>query len=845
MSAPIVILNRILSKSTRLNGENRPMLTRPAHGAIWSLLAFWLAPALLFAAESTPDRISIDPPRTVLDGRRSSAQLIVTGHYADGTLRDLTHQSTWASSNPAIVIVDRGGRIEPTGDGNAEVVVRHGSSVAKTVIQVRNAGTRHPIQFTHEVLPAMTKLGCNQGACHGTPTGKNGFRLSLRGYNPALDFEALGRENGARRTNPFEPEASLILLKGTGQVPHEGGPRMAKNSVGYRVLHDWVAERARPDRADTPALLGLDVWPPTRVLDDPACEQQIVVRARFADGSTRDVTRLARFSSTDAAIARALDDGRVVKQKRGEATILISFEHLVATSVLVFREPVAGLVWVDPTAKYNFIDDHVFAKLKLLRVPPSELAGDTMYCRRVYLDLIGLVPTPEELVTFLNDPRHDKRARLVETLLTRPEYVDFWTLKWADRLGCNQRFTGVKGAISFYRWIRDQIAGNVPLDRFVRAVITAKGPSFTHPPASFYRRIRNPEDAVETVSQVFLGVRLGCAKCHNHVAERWTQDDYYGMAAFFSQVRYKNGPQNYAQYNKEETVYLAPGAEIRQPRTGAVMKPKPLGAALFDVNGDDDRRERLVDWLVAPDNPFFARAAVNRVWYHLMGRGIVEPVDDLRESNPPASAELLKALADDFVAHGFDVKRTIRLIVNSRVYQLSSLPNKFNADDKRYFSHATVRMLSAEQALDSASLAADVPEKLFNLPVGARAAQIPDGELVHPFLKDFGQPARADACECERESDSTLEQAFQIVGGRTLHAKVIAGNNRIGKLLKSGADNGTLVEQLFLATLSRYPNASERDLSVSALADPAGDRRRAAEDLFWTLLNHPEFLFQH
>ena len=333
---------------------------------------------------------------------------------------------------------------------------------------------------------------------------------------------------------------------------------------------------------------------------------------------------------------------------------------------------------------------------------------------------------------------------------------------------------------------RDQIAFNVPLDQFVRTIVTAKGPNFTHPPASFYRRIRNPEDAVETVSQVFMGVRLGCARCHNHVAERWTQDDYYGMAAFFSQVRYKNGPQNYAQYNKEETIYLAPDAEVRQPRTGVVMRPRPLGGEPVEPKGDEDRREKLADWLVSPSNPFFAKAAVNRIWYHLMGRGIVEPVDDFRESNPPASAELLNALADDFVAHGFDAKRTIRLILNSRVYQLSSLPNDFNAEDTRYFSHATVRMLSAEQLLDSACRATGVSEKLFNLPPGTRAAQLPDGELVHPFLKDFGQPARSDACECERGADSTLEQALQLVGGRTLHSKVIAQDNRIGELLKTG-----------------------------------------------------------
>ena len=815
---------------------------RMARPTIWNLLALWLT-SVAAAADWVPGRLIVEPASTILDGRRARAQLIATGYGRDGAVGDLTQEARWTTSDPTIVAVHPGGQIESRGDGQAEVRARLGTIEATTTIQVRNYAKADPVRFAHEVLPALTKAGCNQGACHGTPAGKNGFRLSLRGYDPAFDFATLARENGTRRTNPFAPESSLVLLKGTGRVAHEGGRRMGADSIAYRLIRDWVAAGVPADPTDLPKLVGLVVTPPARVLDDPAKAQQLVVRARFADGSTRDVTRLARYSSTETAIAQVDDEGRVVKRKRGEATILLSYEHLVATSRLVFREAIPGLVWDDPPAK-NFIDGHTFAKLKLLCIPPSELSDDAMFCRRVYLDLIGLVPTPEELVAFLQDGRPDKRTRLIDLLLGRPEYIDFWTLKWADRLGCNQRYTGVKGAIAFHRWIRDQIAGNVPFDRFARAVITAKGPNFTNPPASFYRRVRTPEEASEAVSQVFLGVRIGCAKCHNHVAERWTQDDYYGMAAFFSQVRYKSGPQDYSLYNTEETVYLVPDAEIRQPRTGVVMAPRPLGGEPAIIEGEADRREKLADWLVSPSNPFFARAAVNRIWYHMMGRGIVDPVDDIRESNPPSSTELLDALAEDFVRHGYDVRRTIRLIANSRVYQLSSIPTPFNDEDTRYFSHATVRMLSAEQMLDSASRAAGVPEKLFNLPDGSRAAQVPDGELVHPFLKDFGQPSRADACECERGSGSTLEQALQIVGGRTLHSKVIAPDNRIGKLLKSGADDRALVDQLFLATLSRHPAAAESRLAVSEIA-AAKDRRRAAEDLLWTLFNHPEFLFQH
>lgn len=796
------------------------------------------------ATNTGPTSLTIESGATVLVGRRASAQLVATGRYADGSTRDLTHEAEWVSVAPSVVAVDANGYATPKGDGRGEVVARLGSVEARVTIEVRQAAGALPIHFEHEVLPALTKAGCNQGACHGTPTGKNGFRLSLRGYDPALDFRTLTREADARRTNRLDPDASLVLLKGSGAVTHQGGQRFTPQSLPYRVLRDWVAEGLRPTPEGSPALDHIEVTPTDRVLDDPACSQQLAVRAHFRDGSVKDITRLARYAASDETLADIDTFGRVRRKKRGEVTVLVHYESQVATSRLVFLEPVPGFAWVDPPA-HNFVDRHLFAKLKLLRIKPSELADDATFARRVFLDVIGLPPTPDELRAFLDDKGADKRGRLIDALLARPEYVDFWALKWSDRLGCNQRFTGFKGAYSYHRWIRDQVAANVPLDQFVRAIVTAKGPNYTNPPASFYRRIRTPDEAAESVSQLFLGVRLQCAKCHNHVAERWTQDDYYGFAAFFSQVRYKKGPQFFELYNKEETVYLDPSGEVVQPRTRATMPPKALATGAAKVAEGQDRREALADWLVTPSNPFFAKAAVNRLWYHVFGRGIVDPVDDIRDSNPPASAELLQALADDFVAHGFDAKHTLRTILNSRAYQLASTPNAFNADDARYFSHASVRLLSAEQLLDAASQATGVAERLFHLPPGTRAAQVPDGEFAHPFLRTFGQPPRSVACECERASDSTLEQALQIVGGRTLHAKIVAPENRIGRLLKAGADNSKLADELFLATLGRFPSTDERALALARFDAPSADRRRVAEDLLWSLFNHPEFLFQH
>lgn len=430
-------------------------------------------------------------------------------------------------------------------------------------------------------------------------------------------------------------------------------------------------------------------------------------------------------------------------------------------------------------------------------------------------------------------------------MLERPEYVDFWTLKWSDRTGCNQWFVGPKRAYSCQRWIRDQVAANVPFNQFVCAIVTAKGSNYTGPPACFYRRLRNPEGAVENVDQLFPGVRLWCARCHNHLAERWTRDDYYGMAALFSQVRFKNGPQFYAQYNKEETVFPAPNAQVVQPRNGVTMPPKPLVTAPRRGCPGADRREALADWLVAADNPFFAKAVVNRIWCHLLGRGIVDQVDDLRDSNPPASAELLQALADDFTANGFDVKCTIQLVLNSRVYGLSSRLNDFSADGVRYFPHANVRLLSAEQLLDAISRVTGAADPLFHLPPGTRAAQIPDGEFVQPFLRTFGQSPRSVACECERGTYSTPEQALQIVGGRTVHAKVVAPENRIGALLKAGVYNPALIDELCLEALGRHSDQAELAWPTRRSTPPGVDRCRVAEDLLWSLLNHPELLFQH
>jgi hypothetical protein len=700
-----------------------------------------------------------------------------------------------------------------------------------------------PVSFRRQVTAVLTQAGCNAGSCHGTPSGKNGFRLSLRGYLPEEDLDTLTRDMQGRRINALDADRSLILLKATAQVPHEGGKRFEIGSIPYNIIRDWIAAGRPGDLATAPKLERLQVLPHKRVLDDAERAEQLTVVSQFADGSKADVTSLACFGSSDATTAQVSGDGYVTSHRMGEVAILVRYLDATATTRLTFLRDVAGFEWPDPPQQ-NYVDKHVFAKLRQLRLPPSELARDDEFVRRAYLDLCGILPTADEVRSFLADDSPHKRAKLIDTLLGRPEYADFWSLRWADKLGCNNRFVGQAGAYKYRRWIRDAVASNRPFDEFVREIVTATGSNYSQPAAGFYRRVRDPDSRVETVAQLFLGVRVQCARCHNHPSERWTQDDYYGLAAFFPRVKYKNTANFIGIYNKEELVYVDRTGEVTHPRTGQVVAPKFLGGSVAAVSGDTDRRQALAAWLTAPDNPFFARAAVNRIWFHLFGRGIVEPVDDFRDSNPPSNDELLTELAADFAQHQYDTKRMIRTIMNSRTYQLSSRSHALNELDARYFSHAALRPLSAEQLLDAISQLTGSPERFAGLPPGMRAAELPDGEFYHRFLRSFGQPQRSSACECERESDSTLAQSLHLVGGRVVHNKLRDADGHLPRLAASNRTARELVDDLYLSALSRFPSEDERHLAISHL-NGCPDRRSGLEDLTWALINSKEFLFQH
>jgi hypothetical protein len=593
---------------------------------------------------------------------------------------------------------------------------------------------------------------------------------------------------------------------------------------------------------------------------------QLAVRAQFADGTERDVTPLTVFSSSEPAVATVSPAGLVEFRRGGEVAVLCRYLDQMRSVRLTCLEPPAGFHWPDPP-EHNYVDHQVFAHLKVLGIAPSELCSDQEFVRRAYLDVCGILPAPDEVRAFLGSKEKDKRARLIDALLDRPEYADLWTLKWADVLRIKKTFIQPQGVQAYRGWLRNAVKDNLPLDQLVRALLVSQSHSHKDGPANYYCVVREPKNAgdliqhdlTETTALLFLGVRMQCARCHNHPFERWSQDDYYGLAAFFAQVKQSREGKFPGVGNPDHrpiSVALDPKApEMVQPRTGKQIGPRFLGGPPAVIPPGKDRREVLADWLTRADNPFFARSVVNRLWFHLNGRGIVDPVDDFRASNPPAHDALLDALARDFIASKFNVKHVLRVILNSRMYQLSARPHEFNKDDGKYFSHVLARPLPAEVLLDAICTATGVPEKFEGRPAGTRAVQLPDPDVItlpsrylgydrHPFMKAFGQPARELACECAREADFSLSQALELMNGPTVTAKLSDPNNRLGRLLARKATDADILDELYLTALSRPPSPA----AARALLDHVGrsaDRRKAWEDVLWTILRSREFIYRH
>jgi hypothetical protein len=713
------------------------------------------------------------------------------------------------------------------------------------------------ISFRNDVMAVLSRAGCNQGACHGNQNGKNGFKLSLRGQDPEFDLLALTRDTFSRRTDTTRPAESLILRKATATVAHEGGKRFGIESPEYSILYRWVADGARPDPSGAPRLTGLAVTPGEQVLVEPADTVKLCVRASFSDGSTRDVTGLAVYE-TASLVARVGGDGIVQRQSAGETAILVRYLDRQETVRLAFVPARPGFVWREQS-EANYIDHHVFARLRLLRMLPSDLCSDTVFLRRVYLDTLGLLPTADEARQFLGDTRSDKRSRLIDELLQRPEFADFWALKWSDLLRNEEKVLDRKGVQVFHDWVRRCLAEGKPLNEFARELVASRGSTYEQPAANYYRALRDPQTRAEATAQVFLGIRLQCARCHNHPFDRWTQEDYHSLAAFFPRVQYRIVENNRRdrfdkhEFDGDQIVYQDRDSEVTHPRTNALLKPRFPGAATPDFAPDADRLQALANWIARPDNPFFARAQVNRIWYHLLGRGIVEPNDDFRASNPPVNPALLDALSKDFAEHHFDLRHLVRTILNSRTYQLSAVPNDTNREDESNFSHALVHPLQAEQLLDAVAQVTGVPSKFPGFPDGVRAVQLPGVKTareprrgpseMEKFLTTFGKPERSLSCECERSDDTTLAQAFQLITGDLLNRKLGEPDNRLGRLLGEGRSDVEIIDELYLAALCRPPSDRERQQAL-AIVHRAKDRRAALEDVAWGLLNAKEFLLR-
>lgn len=698
------------------------------------------------------------------------------------------------------------------------------------------------VTFLKDVMPIFNKSGCTSGPCHGAAKGKNGFKLSLRGYDPDFDYEALLYDVVGRRYNRADPARSLLLAKPTMQVPHGGGMRFELTSKYYKTILQWLSDGAPFGDRDKDRVAKLEVTPNELFYDKPGTQKKVVTKAYFLDGSTRDVSAEASISSNSTEVAEVSNDGTVGAIRKGEAALLVRYEGKFVTVPLTVLNPKEGFVW-SALPQHNYIDQLIDAKLKRLKIQPSPVATDADFLRRVSLDLIGLPPTPEEMRAFLAETGDSKlrRSRVIDRLMKRPEFVTHWTVKWGDLLQNSRKYLGDKGTWGFNEWIRESIATNKPYDKLVRELLTSRGSAYENPATNYFRVTRDPKVSMEKTSQVFLGVRMVCAQCHDHPFEQWTQNQYYQLSAFFASVGLKPGYES-----GDEVLYLRrDDYEVKHPRTGLGMKPQYLiaSAGAPPIPTEGDRREALVDWLTSKSNPFFAKAIANRLWSYFTGKGIIDPVDDIRASNPPSNEALLTALTKDLTDHNFDLQHLIRTIVNSRTYQASIDTNEWNADDKINFSHAVPRRLSAEQLADALALATGSRQKFAEVPEDMKAQDLPDPHVGKDgFLDLFGRPQRESACECERRTELSLPQALNLVNGGDIANAVNDPKGRIAKAITAGVSDRDLVEEMYLAALSRLPNGKEFDQAATFLR--SGTSRAArAQDLMWALVNSKAFLF--
>ena len=787
---------------------------------------------------SKPD-LAVYPPEINLGSGRDFQSFVAVVRRDDGVTVDASDVVEWSVAEPAAARLD-GTTLYPVSDGETKLVAVYAGARVEIPVIVTDAKAKPAISFEKDVMPVLTRSGCNTGSCHGAARGKDGFRLSLFGFDPEGDYHRITREIGARRINLAVPEESLLMKKATGAVPHTGGKLFEPDTDYYATLLEWLQDGAKIDPKDDkpPSVESVTLYPPQAVIEGEGNQQRFVAVAKYSDGSTRDVTRLAAFTSNNSGSAAIDDLGVVTAGRRGEAFVMARFDtHTVGSQVLTLPK---NLEYTPPeTIEGNYIDQLVGKKLQQLRITPSGLCSDEEFLRRVTLDITGLLPTEEEYQKFVNDSAPDKRAALIDRLLEQKEFSEIWAMKFAQLLmikSTNQ--VSYKSAFLYSNWLTDKFARNVPIDEMVRELLTSTGGTFTDPETNFYEIERDTLKTAENVAQVFMGIRTQCAQCHNHPFDRWTMDDYYGFAAFFSQIGRKN-----AEDYREKIVYNRFGGEVKHIVSGKNVPPKFLGGKEPDTGGKD-RRAVLAEWLTDPENPFFADSIANRVWAHFMGVGVVEPVDDIRVSNPPSNPELFEELGERLVEYDYDFKALVRDICNSRAYQRSSESNDSNAHDSRNYSHAVIRRIPAESLLDCICQVTESPDKFRGLPLGARAVQIADGGTTNYFLTTFGRSPRDTVCACEASTDPSLSQSLHLLNGSSVHKKIRSGGVLDRWMKEDELSAEQVIDRLYVRCLSRTPTEEEKKGLLDSVVQ-GDDKEAALEDVFWAVLNSREFLFTH
>ncbi len=801
------------------------------------------AQAALEAKLATIQSLEILPPDITLETRRDSNKVCVIAKFADGTTKDVTYSANLKIADTKVARLENA-TLTPLADGDSELQAQIGNQTAKAKIAVKGATMERPVSFKLDVMPVFLRAGCNQGGCHGAARGKDGFRLSLFGFDPDGDYTRLTREMVGRRINLAIPEESTLIEKSIGSVPHSGNQCFDEKTSYYRTLIEWISNGARSDEPKIATCTGIEIFPKQAVLEGKDATQQIIVRAKYSDGTDRDVTDLALFMSNNDPTAACNKAGVVTSGDRGEAFVLARFDVFSTTAqILVIPDK---LKYERPSlAETNYIDKLVNEKLHKLRILPSGLSDDGEFLRRVYVDVVGLVPKAEETRAFLADQNPKKRELLVDALLNKKEFTELWVMKWAEllqvRSGVNNNTAPFyKNTLLYYNWLQDRIAKNVPLNEIVVELLSASGGTVSNPPVNYYQMELDPIKVTENIAQVFMGMRIQCAQCHNHPFDRWTMNDYYGFKSFFMQIGRKqtDDPQ-------EVVIFNSKGGEAKHPVTNAVVPPKFLGGEAPTLKAGDDRRKAVAKWIASPENTYFSRNVANIIWSHFFGVGIVDPVDDVRISNPPSNPELLSALASKLTEYNYDMRKFVKEIVTSQTYQRTSTANESNQSDRRNFAHALVRRLRAEVLLDAISQVTNRPNKFQGLPVGARAVQIADGAVSNYFLTTFGRASRTTVCSCEVKMEPTLSQALHLMNGDAVHNNIQAGGVITKLIDEDKKTDQQIVEELYLRCFGRLPVASEVEPVKKALSESPDSRKAVLEDLFWALLNAKEFYFTH